>query len=804
MSTRWFNASKLLCASFVLCCAFILVTLARAVDVLEDMNNPSRTGENPNETILNTSNVNQNTFGKVWSYPVNGSTYAQALYASGISIGGGTNDAVFIETMADQAYAFSATSNAQYWHVSFTGGDITPVPPGDYPSGNNIIGNLGVESTPYIDKSLNTIYMVAKTKNTSNSTYYYTLHALSLTDGSEQFGGPVNISASGFNVKQQNQRMGLAKAGNNIIVTWTSYQDSQPYHGWMMAYNETTLSQAGVFNDTSSGNQAGIWQQGRAPAVDSSGNVYVITGNGTWDGSKNFGESFLKLSSSLSLLSWFTPDNYSSLNSGDEDLGSGGALLIPGTSYVFGGGKQGTVFLLNTSNLGHEQSGNGQVHQTFSFASGEIHGGPVYYDSPVNGPVVYDMAVSDHVKEYSFNGSTFNTSHIAESSASAAGNPGGFLSVSDNNGTAGSGIVWASIETKDADSSLEPGIVRAWNADNLGGTELWDSNQNSSRDSSGTFVKDANPTVANGMVFVGSYSNRVNVYGLLSSTNTNTNTFIAENLSYTASGASTSLQTDTNFNPPTWVELEATGTNQSITYTIPNLAAGTYELQMQWKGNTNRGELSLSVDGGAPLTPDPLDQYSATETYPITTFSPNLTFSSSGSHTITLTVVGENPSSTGFYLSTFDFIFNPVITFSGTYELQNETSGLALNVKGASTSNGAEVVQYPFGGGSANAEWTFTPTSNGYYQIVNVNSSLDVAVAGASTATKALIDQWSFGTTGDDQWIPTQNSDGSFTFLNLNSGLALDDPGGSTSANTQMDQYTNQGSSNQKWEVISE
>src|SRR5580658_1670101 len=162
----WLTPGRLFRACMIVCCV-LLPSLARAVDVLENMNNPSRTGENPNETILNTSNVNQNTFGKVWSYSVNGSTYAQPLYASGISIGGGTNDAVFIETMEDQAYAFSATSNAQYWHVSFTGGDITPVPPGDYPSGNNIIGDLGVESTPYIDKAGGTIYMVSKTKNTS-------------------------------------------------------------------------------------------------------------------------------------------------------------------------------------------------------------------------------------------------------------------------------------------------------------------------------------------------------------------------------------------------------------------------------------------------------------------------------------------------------------------------------------------------------------------------------------------------------------------------------------------------------------
>ncbi|HUB66350.1 MAG TPA: RICIN domain-containing protein, partial [Candidatus Methylacidiphilales bacterium] len=319
----------------------------------------------------------------------------------------------------------------------------------------------------------------------------------------------------------------------------------------------------------------------------------------------------------------------------------------------------------------------------------------------------------------------------------------------------------------------------------------------------------ASPILANGVLYMadgnsGSFSGpggHLRAWALPSTPN---NTYIAESLSYTTNGASASLQTDTNYNPPTWVELAATGTNQSITYTIPDVAAGTYQLQMEWKGNTSRGELSLSVDGGVPLTPDPLDQYSATQTYPTTTFSPNLTFSSTGNHTITLTVVGQDPSSTGFNLSTFAFILNPVTTFTGTYELQNETSGLALNVKGASTSNGAEVVQYPFVGGQTNSEWTFTPTTNGYYQIVSVKSGLDVAVVNASTATKALIDQWSFGTTGDDQWIPTQNSDGSFSFLNLNSGLALDDPGGSTSSDTQMDQYTDQGSTNQKWEVISQ
>ncbi len=714
---------------------------ARAVDVLTDMNDNNRTGRNPNETILNTSNVNQTTFGKVWAYSVHGSTYAQPLYASGVNIAGGTHNVVFIETMEDDAYAFDADSNTQFWHVSFTGGNITPVPIADITGNNslNITGDVGIESTPYIDKSTGTIYMLARTKNTSNTTYIQTLHALDISTGAEKFGGPVVVTTSGFNAKMQNQRMGLAMANGNIIITWTSHEDKTPYHGWMMAYNATTLAQTGVFNDTATGSQGGIWQQGRAPAVDASGNVYVITGNGTWDGSKNFGESFLKLSSTLSVLDWFTPDNYSSLNSGDEDLGAGGALLIPGTSTVMGGGKQGTVYLCNTNGMGHEQSGNGQIIQSFKFSSGEIHGGPVYYVSPKSGPVVYDMGNGDHAKEYAFNGSTFATTPIATSSASAGGAPGGFLSISDNNGAAGSGIVWATMETKDDDHGLEPGIVRAWDADNLSGTELWDSNQNSSRDALGTFVKDANPTIANGRVYVGSYSNRVNVYGLLGgttqvaapsfspapgtygssqavtvtsatsganiryttdgSTPSETNgtiysgpvsiamttllqaiayesgmtdsqvtsgtytigsgtggtfNFEAESLSYTGSGATTSVQTDKNSSGGKWVELAGNSTGDHIDFTIPSLAAGTYQLKMEWKGNNNRGILQLSVDG--TNLGSTLDQYASGQTYPTTTFG-NVTFSTAGTHDVRLTVTGKNSKSSGEALSADKFTF---------------------------------------------------------------------------------------------------------------------------------------------------
>ncbi|HUB67734.1 MAG TPA: RICIN domain-containing protein, partial [Candidatus Methylacidiphilales bacterium] len=204
-----------------------------------------------------------------------------------------------------------------------------------------------------------------------------------------------------------------------------------------------------------------------------------------------------------------------------------------------------------------------------------------------------------------------------------------------------------------------------------------------------------------------------------------------------------------------------------------------------------------------------------TSGYPASTYSltsgslpPGLTLSSGGvicgvpiiTGTYTGTVTASNGISPNASQNFTITISEP--PFSGTYELQNATSGLALNVKGGSTSNGAEIVQYPFGNGQSNSQWTFAPTGNGYYQIISLKSGSDVAVVNASTSPGALIDQWSFGTTGDDQWEPVQNSNGTYTFYNLNSGLVLDDPGSSPSSNTQMDQATATGGTNQEWNII--
>ncbi len=257
----------------------------------------------------------------------------------------------------------------------------------------NIVGNVGIESTPVIDTSTNTMYLVARTKESGQ--YFQRLHALDITTGAEKFGGPVAISGSvkgtgtagsggvlAFSPLIENQRSGLALANGQIFMAWASHEDLNAYHGWVMSYNAATLAQTGIFCTTPNGSLGGVWMSGRAPAVDSAGNVYYISGNGTWDGLTAFSESFMKFSSTggLAFLDWFKPDNYAALKNADEDLGSSGPILIPGTDLIVGGGKRSIFYLMQTSSLGHENGTNGEIVQTLNNNGGPIHGGPVYWN----------------------------------------------------------------------------------------------------------------------------------------------------------------------------------------------------------------------------------------------------------------------------------------------------------------------------------------------------------------------------------------------------------------------------------------
>jgi hypothetical protein len=510
-------------------------TSGLAQNIVTERYDNARTGANLSETQLSPSTVNSSTFGLVGTYAVSGSVYAQPLYVRNVTIGGAQHNVIYVATMNDAVYALDADTHATLWSEILTNPGATPVPIGDVTqSGANIVGNVGIESTPVIDPTTNTLYLVTRTKEATatcgsvNGNYCQRLHALDITTGAEKFGGPVTITAAvgslAFDPKHENQRAALALANGQVYIAWASHQDQFTWYGWIMTYNTSTLTQTGTFVPSQPSN--GIWMSGRAPAIDPSGNLYYMSGNGTWDGSLNFSESLLKFSGGpgLALLDWFTPDNHATLDANDMDFGSSGPLLIPGTSLVVGGGKFGTFYVANTASLGHVQSGNGQIVQSLVNNGGGISSGPVYWNrSGGAGPWMYSWSngsgSGDVLKAYHFNGTTFDPSPVSRGTiASQAGKSAGVLALSANGGTPGTGIVWASMPLSgDGENGVHPGVLRAFNADNLS-QELWDSTGRA-QDAMGNWPKFNPPLIANGRVYVGTQPSdgsgmtAVNVYG---------------------------------------------------------------------------------------------------------------------------------------------------------------------------------------------------------------------------------------------------------------------------------------------------
>ena len=524
----------------------ILATPAHAqLNVLMERYDNARTGANLNETLLNTSNVNVNQFGKIFSYPVDGSVFAQPLYVARVNIPNlGVHNVMYVVTMDDVVYAFDADSNAGangglLWTVDYKNpmAGVTSIPISDIVGSNslNIVGTVGIESTPVIDPSSNTMYLVARTKEASGSTTNYVarLHALDITTGAEKFGGPTVIQGSvpgvgngstggtlTFDPFIQNQRSSLALANGSVVFSWASHEDQHAWHGWVMAYNAQTLQQTSILCFTPNGTGGGSWMAGRGPAVDGSGNVYYMTGNGDWDGATDFSDTIIKLSTTGGVLSqadYFTPDDYAMLQANDEDLGSSGPMLIPGTDLVIGGGKQGLLYLMHTSSMGHERTGNGQIVQILSggYFTG---GGPSFWNRTSGaGPTMYIWADDSSLGQaFHFNGTTFDTTPISQSvvSGGPGDSSGGTLTISANGSTAGTGIAWVYMPVQDAEHGTSTGLLRAFDANDLT-KELWNTTQDDARDDSGVWAKFVPPTVVNGKVYLASFSNTVNVYGLL-------------------------------------------------------------------------------------------------------------------------------------------------------------------------------------------------------------------------------------------------------------------------------------------------
>ena len=507
------------------------------VNVLQNRYDPQRTGANLNETRLTGANVNVTRFGKLYSYPVDGAVYAQPLYISGLTIKGSTRNVLFVATMNDRVYAFDADSASPtpLWTANFTNPpSVTPVPITDIvPANLNVVGNVGIQSTPVIDRTTATMYLVARTKENGN--YVQRLHALDITTGSERPGSPVRITGSAagnaldstagpqgrvitFDPKVQLQRAGLALTNGVVLVSWAAHEDITPSHGWIMGFDSSTLARVGIFAVAPDAYLGGVWQGGRAPTIDAAGNVYFATGNGLWDGTRNFGNSLLKFAVSragLTLLDYFTPFNEEQLNLSDDDLSGSGFTLLPGTNLLLGGGKEGVLYLLNSANLGRKVADDTQIVQRIAVSGGHVMGGPVFWNSPTAGPLVYNWSEDDVLKAYRLTGGRLATPPYAQGVVMSPGHPGGSLTVSANGSSAGTGVVWASIPTsQDAKHGLKAGILRAFHADTL--QEIWTSEQNAARDRVGTIMKFVPPVVANGKVFMPNHNNAVAVYGLLS------------------------------------------------------------------------------------------------------------------------------------------------------------------------------------------------------------------------------------------------------------------------------------------------
>jgi len=509
-----------------------------AVAVLTHHNDLNRSGANLNETLLATNNVNTNQFGKVFTRTVDDEIHTQPLIVTNVNVPGkGIYNLVIVATVSNSVYAFDAdevSNSAPIWKTNFLSAGIVPPRNTDmtYACGGNykdFAGNMGIVGTPVIDPATGTLYLVVRTKE-PGPTYVQRLWALDVRTGTEAPNGHVDIAfvnATAFNGQIQNQRAALALVNGYVYITWSSHCDGGAYHGFVAAYNVTNLALPPLtYNITPSGTQGGIWMSDQAPPADEAGNIYLTTGNGSFNGATVFGESFLKLTNTgaaLSRVDWFTPFDYANLNAGDQDLGSGGVLLIPGTSLLFSGGKAGRLYLVNGTNMGHivatGATSDKNIVKSWELGSHSVHGGPVWWDGPSASYSYIWAASSDRLRQYTFNralGRFSSTTPTAQSATiGGSGQPGGLLSLSANGTNAGTGIIWASVNTStNANQATVAGTLHAYDAQNVG-RELWHSDMTPSRDAVGNFAKYVAPTVANGKVYVATFSNRLNVYGLL-------------------------------------------------------------------------------------------------------------------------------------------------------------------------------------------------------------------------------------------------------------------------------------------------
>ena len=552
-----FGLRRLSIAAMVLVC--VSAFAQNTTGVLTSRYDNARTGQTRSETTLTTTNVTVNTFGKVFSYTVDGQVYAQPLLAYNVNIPGqGVHNVLYVVTQMDSVFAFDAsgTTTTPLWQDSFINlaQGIGPVPCGTDGSGSDISCGVypyyGITGTPVIDGATNTMYLVARTYNSNTNAGYQTLHALDITTGAEKFGGPVQISGtvqgSGvgsqggtitFNPLADIQRAGLllisgvttantAKSPvKTIYIGWAGAA-----HGWIMGYNASTLAQTAIFATTPNAGIGGVWQSGNGLAADSAGNIYAAVGDALFDantGGTDYGDTLMRMDSNLNVLDYFTPMDQGCRQENDMDLASSGPLLLPTQTgqypaEIVQSGKGGNpcegtafIYLVDRYNMGKYNANQDNIIQEISGAPAGYWSSPAYWSTTgmqaiYYAGVVLEGGTGDNLKMYTLTNGQLSTAPAAQSSNVF---PIGATPTVSSNGNS-NGIVWA-IQRNDPlglSPGQQPAVLYAYDATNL--ATLYNSAENTTRDQGGCANKFAVPTVAQGLVYAGT-QNEIDVFGIL-------------------------------------------------------------------------------------------------------------------------------------------------------------------------------------------------------------------------------------------------------------------------------------------------
>ena len=805
--------------------------------VFENRNDRFRSGANLQETILNAGNVNNINFGKLFSAPVDGLIYAQPLYVAGVSTARGTRNLLLVATMADTVYALDADTGEQIWKRDLKTDTVGAMPIAEALGGGASYGDIdassdvGVQGTPVIDPAAKIIYFVARTKETT--AYVQRLVALNIANGQDVTGSGAAITASvsagasgtiNFDPRIQMQRAGLAIANGQIVICWGSHQDFASFHGWVMTYDKTTLKQTGAFVTTRTALGGGVWQGGRAPAVLANGDVVLFTGNAVpggsgagYDGVNNFSESVLVLrpsASGLALVKSFTPQDWATLDAQDEDLGSSGPIVIPTTSgqpaeYIAGGGKDGTVYTINAQT---QAAGLLGASGAYLNVGGDQRGGLAFWDMRASGgPLqMYSAAPSQQIGMWSWAGTDFNHTAAGASGVVPGSYPGGVLTLSANGATAGTGILWAvSSDAGDTEHNMRSGVLRAFNAGTL--APLWDS-ITFSKDDLGLFSKFTPAIVANGKVYVASFSKKVTAFGLLPTPNPTPADYVKivsrldPTLVLEVAGASWSdksrvqIGRDAGWSRQRWKMttgangaqfLSALNTGMALDVlagsmapeTQVDLSASNGSKAQSWKftqsGNgytqviSSNAYLALDVQWGMPTDGNTVQTYwvngSAAQDWTIVPepdaglqeCSPSVVIKSRTTGKLVTFPAGSTNGAQAV-IATQSLSANQTFVRSsnldGSHSFRSKANGLFLGVAGGSTASGAAVASLTGDGSSAqkwNVNWPDSPNgANGYMQLVPLSSpglTLDVQWGGSADGTP--LQTWDLNGTFAQDWM---------------------------------------------------